>query len=73
MYEPYVYRDVYDIQFTGWVLNTRVRVCLIRCSHADAAEPVYGAGGGGVRRKWGRSRDRVRRGFLSQLASKVKS
>ena len=27
---------------------------LIRCSHADAAESVYGAGGGGVRRRRGR-------------------
>lgn len=38
------------------MFNTGVGVRLIRCSHADAAESVYGAGGGGVRRRRGRRR-----------------
>lgn len=47
---------------------------LIRCSHADAAESLFGAGGGGVRRRdaeegwWGWAGQ----GSLLQLASKVK-
>lgn len=49
-----------SLEFTEQVLNAGGGAC----SHADAAESVYGAGGGGVRRREGR-------GFLSQLASKV--
>lgn len=44
---------------------------LIRCSHADAAESLYGAGGGGVRHE-GEGGGRARQGSLLQLASKVK-
>lgn len=50
-----------SLEFTEQVFNTGGGAC----SHADAAESVYGAGGGGVRRREGR-------GFLSQLASNVK-